>query len=272
MTPRTRNPIYTPAGRAREYSPLALNLYSGCDHKCGYCYVKGMPGFAGVHDRPPVPRPDLIYALRRQLQMTEAAGGHFGRQILLSFTGDPYCQANIGLGFTGKVLGVLREFECRVAILTKGGSRALPDIDRFLNGGVAVGATLTFADDEKSLEWEPGAACPGDRLATLAILSSQGIMTWASFEPVIDPEQSLRVLSQAIPYLKAVKIGRWNHSQEASQIDWAGFGRTAVEFVRQHNVTLYVKKDLAKYLPADFLRPEETDPDRIESLFWPNPA
>ena len=29
--------IYEPRGRAREYSPLALNVYNKCDHFCRYC-------------------------------------------------------------------------------------------------------------------------------------------------------------------------------------------------------------------------------------------
>lgn len=31
--------IYEPRGRAREYAPLACNVYSGCDHGCKYCYA-----------------------------------------------------------------------------------------------------------------------------------------------------------------------------------------------------------------------------------------
>jgi DNA repair photolyase len=31
--------IYEPTGKAREYSPLAANLYSGCDHNCDFCFV-----------------------------------------------------------------------------------------------------------------------------------------------------------------------------------------------------------------------------------------
>jgi DNA repair photolyase len=34
--------IYEPAGRAREYSPLALNHFKGCEHGCLYCYVTHM--------------------------------------------------------------------------------------------------------------------------------------------------------------------------------------------------------------------------------------
>ena len=31
--------VYEPRGKAREYSPLAANLYSGCSHQCKYCYA-----------------------------------------------------------------------------------------------------------------------------------------------------------------------------------------------------------------------------------------
>jgi hypothetical protein len=31
--------IYEPRGAAREYSPLAANLYRGCIHGCKYCYA-----------------------------------------------------------------------------------------------------------------------------------------------------------------------------------------------------------------------------------------
>ena len=31
--------IYQPKGKAREYSPLAANLYLGCNHGCKYCYA-----------------------------------------------------------------------------------------------------------------------------------------------------------------------------------------------------------------------------------------
>ncbi len=34
--------IYEPSGAAREYSPLALNYITGCDHGCAYCYVPGL--------------------------------------------------------------------------------------------------------------------------------------------------------------------------------------------------------------------------------------
>ena len=35
------NVIYEQKGRAREYAPLACNLYMGCTHGCKYCYAPG---------------------------------------------------------------------------------------------------------------------------------------------------------------------------------------------------------------------------------------
>ena len=40
--------IYEPAGRAREYSPLALNYFKGCTHNCAYCYVNRLNAAFGT--------------------------------------------------------------------------------------------------------------------------------------------------------------------------------------------------------------------------------
>lgn len=32
-------PIYKPKGAAREYGDLALNIYTGCPHRCFYCFA-----------------------------------------------------------------------------------------------------------------------------------------------------------------------------------------------------------------------------------------
>ena len=33
------NPIYQPKGKAKEYGDLALNIYTGCPHRCYYCFA-----------------------------------------------------------------------------------------------------------------------------------------------------------------------------------------------------------------------------------------
>jgi len=104
------------------------------------------------------------------------------------------------------------KYNAPVAILTKGGERCLKDIDLFRQFGttIQVGATLTFIDAEKSLEWESGAATPIDRLKTLNILKDNGVTTFASFEPVVDPEESLLVLEASLlaDCIDIYKIGK----------------------------------------------------------------
>ena len=32
-------PIYEPKGKAKEYGDLAINIYTGCPHRCYYCFA-----------------------------------------------------------------------------------------------------------------------------------------------------------------------------------------------------------------------------------------
>lgn len=32
-------PIYEPKGKAKEYGDYALNIYTGCPHRCYYCFA-----------------------------------------------------------------------------------------------------------------------------------------------------------------------------------------------------------------------------------------
>lgn len=253
--------IYEPRGKAREYSPLALNVYSGgCDHGCTYCYCASMQrGFGREWNLDPIPR-DLSGLA------AEAAKAH--RQILLCFVGDPYCHAEQTHRQTRAALEVLKSARCSVAILTKGGERCLDDlavIKDWPDERVEIGATLTFMNRERSLEVEPGAAIPAERLRVLSYLHSQGIKTWASIEPVIDADESLAVIKASLSNVDAYKIGKLNHQKSA--IDWKEFCVRAVKMIRGAGRKLYVKDDLRPFAPEGFLRPEECTP---ETVFLPD--
>jgi len=63
-------PIYKPSGRALEYSPdaLACNIYTGCPHRCDYCFApnalrKNREEFhANV-----APRKEIVDTVKKQL-------------------------------------------------------------------------------------------------------------------------------------------------------------------------------------------------------------
>ncbi len=62
------SPIYEPKGAAKEYGDYALNIYTGCPHRCPYCYVPGVlrrdrETFHSVVE----PRAGIVEKTRRQL-------------------------------------------------------------------------------------------------------------------------------------------------------------------------------------------------------------
>jgi DNA repair photolyase len=256
--------IYEPKGKAREYSPLALNVYSGgCDHRCEYCYCSGvMRGAWGDKPRP------------RNLAALDKEAAEASRQILLCFMSDPYCAAEQSHRKTREALQTLRKHGCSVAILTKGGRRCLDDLGIFTGwpgGRIKVGATITFNSSALSRKWEPGAADPGERVETLAALKSAGIKTWASVEPVIIASESLAIIEASLPYVDAYKVGKWNHDARASGIDWAAFGVSAVEMIREAGKGLYVKNDLRPFFPPGYLTEKESDMSALELPQRPSP-
>lgn len=250
--------IYTPTGKAREYSPLALNIYKGCDHACAYCYARRAFGQADHAE----PRAGLLHKLARELDLYPLPK----QQVLLSFMGDPYCLANEEHKLTGQVLHLLLPRDIPVAILTKGGLRGLRDIDLLAayKPHVKLGATLTFLDPSRSFQEEPGAASPAERLCMLKEAHERGIKTFASIEPVIDPKESLDVIRAALPYVDQFKVGRLNHDVRAREIDWPAFGKAAISMIRNAGKELYVKVDLRASLPiTGYLIPQECDPDAL---------
>ena len=251
--------IYEPQGKAREYSPLALNYITGCDHGCRYCYVPNILGRFNskyVHNEVKI---NINYAeIARSAEKMQGCG----KQILLSFTTDPYCSSV--QNETRKVLEILNFYGHKVAILTKGGSRCLPDIDMFKQFGdrIKIGATLTFDNNTDSLAWEPGAALPEDRISSLRTLHDAGIKTWVSFEPVIIPEQSLNLMTR-IPFIDHVKVGKLNNYKGLDKnIDWKAFLINSVNYLRYNDIKFYIKKDLAVFYP-EYLKPNEIDADLL---------
>lgn len=249
--------IYVPKGKAREYSPYALNVYSGgCDHQCRYCYCSSiMRGSWSDNAKP------------RNLYGLEVEASKISRQILLCFMSDPYCSADIIHRKTEQALNVLKSQACSVAILTKGGTRSLRDISIFTSWPeyrIKVGATLTFVSREKLAEWEPGAATYEDRIAALKTLRDAGVKTWASIEPVIDADESLAAIENSLAVVDAYKVGKWNHDRRAEKTDWKDFGKRAVDAIRRAGKKLYVKDDLRPFFPSGYLTKEECDANSLE--------
>lgn len=241
--------IYTPRGKAREYSPLALNLYLGCTHGCKYCYAPGcLQKARETYYAKPTPRAKVIEGLKRELAKQVPK-----EQILMSFIGDPYTDATDDNAITRQALEILADSHAPVAILTKGGTKCLRDLDIFKRFGehIQIGATLTFDNAQDSKEWEPGAALPQERLEMLRTLHENGVRTFASFEPVIVPDQSLALMKAGLEYIDIYKVGKINNYGGIDKtIDWTDFLQKTVQLLRGAGKQFYIKHDLRIAAPS----------------------
>jgi len=252
--------IYEPRGRAREYAALACNVYRGCDHGCEYCYAPSATRRQRQAFRASKCRANFLPKLEREAAKYQAAG--VTGKVLLSFTTDPYQHLDAKERVTRRAIEILHAHGLNVQILTKGGSRALRDLD-LLGPDDAFATTLTLLDDAESLKWEPGAALPGDRIATIQAFHSAGVPTWVSLEPVLDPSAALDIIRKTHGFVDLFKVGKLNYHPHARTIDWGRFAREAIELLMSYDFTecrrpdqagagnFYIKDDLRAYLEND---------------------
>jgi DNA repair photolyase len=242
--------IYAPDGPAGEYAPLAANPYKGCGHRCAYCYVPLVTKQDRKEfDAGAVPRSDYLHNLRKDACKYQAAG--IGAQVMLSFTTDVYNPFDRSV--TRPVIELLQEYGLGFCVLTKGGSRALADVDLYRPTRDAFASTLTSLDDHFSLKWERNAALPGDRIAALKRFHEKGIFTWVSLEPTLDVEASLAIVDATHQFVDLHKVGRANYLKEITRTtDWADYTLRMVDKLQAIGKAHYIKRDLQAYLPKGY--------------------
>lgn len=246
------NIIYAPKGQALEYAELAANPYEGCGNKCAYCYVPAIKRMdRKVFDSMAYPREGYIKKLIADAQKYKELKSK--SQVMLSFTTDPYHPFDTEL--TRKTIGQLQMHGLGVCTLTKGGSRALRDIDMFRSDQDAFATTLTSLDDSFSKKLESGAALPNDRINTLRKFSDKGIFTWVSLEPTLDCDSSINIIKETYKFVNLFKIGRANYLPMTKTTDWEAYTHNMINLCQQLGVKHYIKKDLQCYLPKDYHNP-----------------
>lgn len=222
-------PIYEPKGAAKEYGDYALNIYTGCPHRCYYCFAPSVLRRNREKFHSDVrPRENIVEETRRQLEREKITG----KLIHLCFTCDPY-PTGYDTRTTREIIKVLKEHGNHVQILTKGtGSR---DFD-LLDGEDWYGVTL-----DGQIE-HPGVGTH-HRFIDLMHAHDRGIRTWVSFEPVVDAENVLRdIKSVAQIGVDRVKIGKLNY--HPSNIDWKWFGFEAEALCKRLGLDYYIKDSL----------------------------
>lgn len=234
------NPIYVPKGRANEYGDYALNIYTGCPHRCFYCFAPSVLRRDKETFHIDVrPRDGIVDAVRRQL----ATGSIKDALIHLCFTCDPYPHG-FDTTVTREIIRLIKASGNHVQILTK--NNETRDLD-LLDGNDWYGITYTGGHS-----WnESGAAIAGMRFTALYEAHNRGIHTWVSLEPVLDADDVIELLqdhsmlkAQGNGYVDRWKIGKLNY--HPSSIDWKAFGHEAELICTVNKMDCYIKADLRK--------------------------
>lgn len=229
-------PIYKPKGAAAEYCNYAVNIYNGCPHRCYYCFAPQV-----LHrDREAFhkcvePRKNIVEELRRQLEREKITG----ELIHLCFTCDPYPMTSADANETTReVIQALKEYGNHVQILTKGTGRR--DFD-LLDSGDWYGVTISCGDLIAKAA-EPFAASPSRRMADLEVAKLNGIRTWVSFEPVVEPDDVMECISGCSYFIDKAYIGKLNYWP--SDIQWKQFGQDVEELCRKMDLDYCIKDSL----------------------------
>ena len=225
-------PIYEPKGAAKEYGELAINIYTGCPHRCYYCFAPSVLRREREKFHSDVrPRDGIVEATRRQLERERITG----KLIHLCFTCDPY-PTGYDTTTTREIIKLLKEYGNHVQILTKGdGSRDFDLMDENDWYGITISGGITDVV-------EPGAVMTPLRLLRLLNAYDRGIKTWVSFEPVIDANNVLGIMRDFAREFDKVKIGKLNYYP--SEIDWKKFGHDAEALCQKLGIDYTIKDSL----------------------------
>lgn len=218
-------PIYEPKGAAKEYGDYALNIYTGCPHRCYYCFApqvlhRDREQFHSIVE----PRANIVEETRKQLEREDFSG----KTIHLCFTCDPY-PTGYDTTPTRKIIKLLKEHGAHVQILTKGdGSRDFDLLDENDWYGITMDGT-----DKLDSKYE-----------SLCEARSLGIKTWVSFEPIV---RGMDVLER-LPYVgreaDMMKFGKLNY--HPSEINWKLLGEAIEAVCKFYGFKYYIKDSLRK--------------------------
>jgi hypothetical protein len=273
--------IYAPKGPALEYSAWACNIVKSgqrgegpksCSHGCLYCYNP-----PGAQDGP-VLKDNVLNRLKDDLKKLKEIIKR-GERLEFTFVGDLYDSAldKVQAGVSRKCLEACKEVGISFQVLTKNGKDASKDFDLYGPEDL-FGVTLTCDNDDDSLKWEPGAPLWIDRIESLKLAKSRNIKTWVSFEPVLDPEQTLHLIELVAPYADKIKVGKLNtrnnqswHCDEIKElsrtISWEVFGNKAVALLEKLKKDYYIKADLAPFISKHAPRPPTKTLVKTENKF-----
>lgn len=179
----------------------SMNPYQGCEHGCIYCYARNTHEFWGYgagldFERNILVKEDAPKLLENKLKSKKWKA----RTIVLSGNTDCYQPAERKFEITRACLEVFLKYRHPVGIITKN-ALVLRDLDILRQLAehrlVGVNVSVTTLSEKTRGILEPRTASIAKRLATIRILSENGIPVNAMLAPIIPGINSHEILNLA---------------------------------------------------------------------------
>ena len=153
----------------------SLNPYTGCSHRCVYCYITSyIPRAFECR-----PKASLVARVKRDLAKIER-----NRLISMSNSSDPYPPLEKKLGLTRQCLEIFLERGIPFQIITKS-DLVIRDLQILSEARCVVSFTITTLSEKIRRKLEPGAPPSERRLRALEELKDAGVPTTVRLDPVI---------------------------------------------------------------------------------------
>jgi DNA repair photolyase len=250
----------------------SLNPYTGCEHRCAFCYVRA---FELRADRPFDDR--YGRAIRVKVNVAGVLRSELSRKswrretVVIGAATDPYQPAEGRFKLTRKCLEALRDFSNPTAMITRGPMivrdlDVLSELARRANLHITV--SIPTVDDEIWRRTEPGTAHPRQRLRAIEKLVAAGIDVGVGMAPILpglsDRPDRLEAVVKAARAAGAT--GLWAgmlHLKDGTREHFMSvLGKHWPELVPR-----YEKAYLARaYLPPAFAEPTTKTVARLRAL------
>jgi DNA repair photolyase len=184
----------------------SLNPYTGCEHRCAFCYVRAYEKRA---DRPfgtGYGRAVRVKTNIAQVLRSELARPSWRRELVaVGAATDPYQPAEGRYRLTRSCLKAFVEFLTPVNLITRG-PMIVRDVDVLTDlsrrAGLTVSLSIPTLDAEIWRRTEPGTAPPSQRLRAVRRLAEAGIQVTVAMAPILPglsdrPEQLEAVVRSA---------------------------------------------------------------------------
>ena len=167
----------------------SLNPYTGCEHRCAFCYVRA---FELRADRPSDDR--YGRSVRVKVNVAGVLRCELARRswrketIVIGAATDPYQPAEGRFKLTRQCLLALRDFSNPAALITRG-PMIVRDVDVLTELARRASLHVTFSiptvDDDIWRRTEPGTAHPRQRLRAIEKLVAAGIDVGVGLAPIL---------------------------------------------------------------------------------------